>query len=81
MSVTTERSTLSRYSSTSVSRAMPTKTSRSLSLRMRTSPRIARAARSEPLKSTSALSETIAYVAVEKSSLGDIRKPSSSRWT
>ena len=33
----------------------------------------------EPPKSTSALSETMAYVAVEKSSLGDIRKPSSSR--
>ena len=38
----------------------PTKTSRSLSLRMRTSPRMALAARSEPPKSTSALSETIA---------------------
>ena len=61
MSVTTERSTPFRYSSTSVSRAMPTKTSRSLSLRMRTSPRMARAALSEPPKSTSALSETIAY--------------------
>ena len=57
MSVTMERSTPFNYPSTSVAVAIPTKTSRSLSLRMRTLPRMARA-RSEPPKSTSALSET-----------------------
>ena len=46
---------------------MPTKTGRSLSLRMRTVPRKSSVAQSGPSRLTSALSETIAYVDVSKS--------------
>jgi hypothetical protein len=62
-----------------VASAIPTKSGRSLSLRIRIVPRKVSRAHSAPFESMSALSDTIAYVGVAKSWVGDMRKPSSSR--
>src|SRR5215213_5547770 len=78
-SSTTSRPTPPRYRVTSPAGPIPTNTGRSLSLRIRTVPRNVSSARSAPSSPRSTSSDTIAYVRVEKSCVGDMRNPSSSR--